>query len=142
MIACVLVLCCLLLLLAELRLRGHQRYARLGSRRRAPATRRGSAAPAPAARWRSPGLVVLALGVPLGSLVHWLVVGSSTAFPLGSLASPRHRRTRRRRCGRHGARHPGGVARCPAPGLGQHDPRTQHVLRQRAARHRRRDSHW
>jgi iron(III) transport system permease protein len=30
-------------------------------------------------------LLVLALGVPLGSLVHWLVVGSSTAFPVAEL---------------------------------------------------------
>jgi iron(III) transport system permease protein len=29
----------------------------------------------------------LALGVPLASLVHWLVVGTSTAFPAGELAS-------------------------------------------------------
>jgi iron(III) transport system permease protein len=32
-------------------------------------------------------VVVLAVGVPIGSLVHWLVVGSSTAFPLDSLVS-------------------------------------------------------
>ena len=32
-------------------------------------------------------LVVLALGVPVASLAHWLVVGSSTAFPLGELVS-------------------------------------------------------
>jgi iron(III) transport system permease protein len=31
------------------------------------------------------GLIVLALGVPIGSLVHWLAVGSSTAFPAGTL---------------------------------------------------------
>ncbi len=87
MIAGVLVLCCLLLLLAELRLRGHHRYSRLGSGAARPATRRRLG------RWTAPalaalaGLVALALGVPLGSLVHWLLVGSSTAFPVGSLAS-------------------------------------------------------
>ena len=59
-----------------------------GSARGAPAP----ATPAPA-RARTPAgaaaglaaLVVLALGVPLGSLVRWLVDGSSTAFPLDEL---------------------------------------------------------
>jgi iron(III) transport system permease protein len=32
-------------------------------------------------------LVALAIGVPIGSLVHWLVVGSSTAFPVAALTS-------------------------------------------------------
>jgi iron(III) transport system permease protein len=32
-------------------------------------------------------LVVLALGVPLGSLLRWLVVGASAAFPAGDLLS-------------------------------------------------------
>ncbi|MGH3915558.1 MAG: ABC transporter permease, partial [Pseudonocardiaceae bacterium] len=32
-------------------------------------------------------LIGLALGVPLASLGHWLRVGSSTEFPLGSLVS-------------------------------------------------------
>ncbi|MCW2879471.1 MAG: binding-protein-dependent transport system inner rane component [Sphaerisporangium sp.] len=86
MLAGVLVACCAVLLLAELRLRGRRRYARLGS---------GAARIAPPVRlglWSAPallavlGVVVLALGVPLGSLARWLVVGASTAFPLGTLA--------------------------------------------------------
>lgn len=87
MIAGVLVLFCLVLLLAELRLRGHHRYSRLGPGAARPPVRRRLG------RWTAPalasllGLVALALGVPLGSLVHWLLVGSSTSFPLGSLAS-------------------------------------------------------
>jgi iron(III) transport system permease protein len=32
-------------------------------------------------------LAGLALAVPLGSLAHWLIVGTSTAFPLGLLAT-------------------------------------------------------
>ena len=32
-------------------------------------------------------LVTLSLGVPVSSLVHWLLVGSSTAFPLGELTA-------------------------------------------------------
>ncbi|MEV6865075.1 iron ABC transporter permease [Streptosporangium subroseum] len=86
MLAGVLVAFCAVLLLADLRLRGRRRYARLGS---------GTARIAPPARlgpWSAPallavlGLVVLALGIPLGSLVRWLLVGASTAFPLATLA--------------------------------------------------------
>jgi iron(III) transport system permease protein len=87
MLAGVLVLCCLVLLLGELRLRGHRRYARVGggTARHAEPRRLG--------RLTVPALlavllvVVLALGVPLGSLLHWLLVGSSTAFPVGTLVA-------------------------------------------------------
>jgi iron(III) transport system permease protein len=87
MIAGVLVLCCLLLLLGELRLRGHARYARLGSgapRPVSPARLRWATVPVQA------GLTLLAalsLGVPLGSLVYWLVTGSSSSFPVQTLVS-------------------------------------------------------
>lgn len=86
-LASVLVLACLLLLVTELRLRGRASYARVGS---------GAARHAPRARLRSltgpavlflTALVGLALAVPLGSLGHWLVVGTSTAFPLATLTS-------------------------------------------------------
>jgi iron(III) transport system permease protein len=87
MIASVLVLCCLVLLMGELRLRGHQRYARLGRGSARPAPRRTLGRLTLPATLAMTGLVVLSLGVPIGSLVHWLVVGSSTAFPIGSLAS-------------------------------------------------------
>ena len=87
MLAAVLLLCCLMLLTLELRLRGHQHYARLGggSARHIPRRRLGRAA--------APSLVAvgalttLALGVPLGSLAFWLVTGSSTGFPLGDLTA-------------------------------------------------------
>lgn len=86
-LAGVLVLCCLVLLLVELRLRGRGRYARLGSGapRAAEAVRLG--------RLRTPalaglaGLVVLALGVPLASLTRWLLVGASSRIDLASLAA-------------------------------------------------------
>ena len=57
--------------------------ARRGAARRAGAARarRGRS------RWRSPGVVALAVGLPTYSLVHWLRVGSSTEFPVGELAS-------------------------------------------------------
>jgi iron(III) transport system permease protein len=86
-LAIVLVLGCLFLLLLDLLVRGTHRYARVG---------RGAARPSPRVRlgaWTVPAvatataLVALALGVPLASLVRWLVKGSSTAFPVDSLVS-------------------------------------------------------
>jgi iron(III) transport system permease protein len=87
MLASVLVLGCVLILVAELRLRGHRRYARVSS---------GAARPSEPVRLgavRTPvalllgGLVALAVGLPAYSLVHWLRVGSSTEFPVDELAS-------------------------------------------------------
>ncbi|WP_310529871.1 iron ABC transporter permease, partial [Nocardioides sp.] len=81
----VLVLLCLFLLLAELRLRGHAHYARIGH---------GAARLAEPARLRTlrwplvavvAAFVVLAVGTPTYALVHWLVIGSSTEFPVGEL---------------------------------------------------------
>ncbi len=87
MLASVLVLLCLVLLLGELRLRGNGRLSRVGAGASRQATR------APLGRGTVPALlgltaiVVLAIGVPVASLVHWLLVGSSTAFPVGELVS-------------------------------------------------------
>lgn len=86
-IAAVLVLCCLLLLMADLRLRSDRRLVRVGSgaKRRAVPVRLGAL--------RIPVLIALialtaaSLGVPLYSLGHWLAVGSSTAFPIGEILS-------------------------------------------------------
>lgn len=83
--ASVLVLLCLVVLMAELRLRGRRRYARTssGTPREPRRARLG--------RLRLPALgllgtiVVLALGVPGWSLVQWMVVGSSTGDGLGQL---------------------------------------------------------
>jgi iron(III) transport system permease protein len=86
-LATVLVVGCLVLLLVDLRLRGARRYARVGSGAKRPAT------PVRLGRGTAPvllaviTLVALAIGVPIGSLVHWLAVGSSTSFPLASLVS-------------------------------------------------------
>ncbi len=84
-LAAVLVLGCLLLLLAELSLRGDTALWRVGrgSTRRAERIRLGRSRPVALAA--STVLVALSLGVPLASLVRWLVVGSSTAFPVGEL---------------------------------------------------------
>ncbi|WP_292672297.1 iron ABC transporter permease [Nocardioides sp.] len=87
MLASVLVLLCMLILLAELRLRGRRRYARVA---------RGAARPVEIIRLgggRGPltlvlaAVVALAVGLPAYSLVHWLRVGSSTEFPVGELAA-------------------------------------------------------
>jgi iron(III) transport system permease protein len=70
-----------------LRLRGHSSLARVGSgatRLLAPVRLR-RLGPLVVASLAT--VVVLALGVPLGSLARWLVVGSSTAFPVGDLGA-------------------------------------------------------
>lgn len=85
MLASVLVLCCLLLLITELRLRGHHRYSRLGSGTRRTAVRKRLGRLTVPSLAAVAAIVVLALGVPMGSLLHWLIVGSSTAFPVGDL---------------------------------------------------------
>lgn len=85
-LAGVLVTLCVLLLLLELLARGRRRLVRIGGTGRTPE-------PVPLGRSRPAvllglvGLVALALGVPLYSLGHWLVVGSSTEFPVDELAS-------------------------------------------------------
>ncbi|MGV8965065.1 MAG: ABC transporter permease [Cellulomonas sp.] len=86
-LATVLVVACLLLLLAELKLRGQRNLARVGhGSARAPTRLR-------AGRWAAPGLAcvgavaVLAVGVPMVMLGRWLWVGTSTAFPLVDLST-------------------------------------------------------
>lgn len=86
-LAGVLVLGCLLLLVGELRLVGRARVARVGAgaARRAVPHRLGRLTPPALA-----GMAVLAglaLGVPVASLVGWLVRGSSSTFPLGLIAT-------------------------------------------------------
>jgi iron(III) transport system permease protein len=87
MLASVLVAICLFLLLIELLLRGRSRYARIGAgaARRVTRVRLGLLTPVAFAAMLA--LIVLALGVPIGSLIHWLLVGTSTAFPIRSLVS-------------------------------------------------------
>jgi iron(III) transport system permease protein len=86
MLASVLVLLCLVLLVAEVGARGRGRYARVdsGSARPPAIARLGRA------RWAVGGgfgaLIGLALGLPLGTLVYWVVTGSSSSeFDLGAV---------------------------------------------------------
>ncbi|UDL95969.1 iron ABC transporter permease [Lichenihabitans sp. PAMC28606] len=85
-LSAVLLVLCGLIVLAEMRLRGTLRFARIGS----GASRRPT--PIRLGLWRFPAMaflatvVALALGVPLVSLGYWMLVGSSTAFPVGRIA--------------------------------------------------------
>lgn len=87
MLAGVLVLGCLLLLVGELRLAGRVRVARVGAGAARTAVPHRLGALTPAALLGMAALAGLALAVPLGSLARWLVVGSSTEFPLALLAT-------------------------------------------------------
>jgi iron(III) transport system permease protein len=83
--ASVLVLLCLIVLVGELRLRGTASVVRVGAGVARAATR----LPLGAARLPTIGGLVLvtflAVGVPVMSLIHWMIVGSSTAFPVADL---------------------------------------------------------
>ena len=87
MLAGVLVVCAALLLVAELRLVGRARLARVGSGSAREPVRHRLGALTPLALLGMAALAGLALGVPLGSLAYWLAVGRSTAFPVGTLAT-------------------------------------------------------
>jgi iron(III) transport system permease protein len=87
MLAGVLVLLCLGLLLAELRLRGRRGYARTGrgaARPVRPVALRSLTVPALAGLG---ALVALAVVVPLGSLGWWMARGASTALDWNVLAT-------------------------------------------------------
>jgi iron(III) transport system permease protein len=86
-LAGVLVLGCLLLLVAELSLRGDVALWRVGAGSVRSVDRVRLGLLRPVALCAVLVLVTLSLGVPVSSLVHWLMVGSSTAFPVGELVS-------------------------------------------------------
>ncbi|MGY1822080.1 ABC transporter permease [Geodermatophilus sp. SYSU D00079] len=87
MLAGVLVLLCLVLLLAEVRLRGRHGYARTGAGVARPGRPvRLGALQAPALLGLA-ALVGLSLAVPLASLATWLVRGSSTDLEVGALVT-------------------------------------------------------
>lgn len=85
-LAAVLVTLCVTLLLLELVARGRRRLSRVGrasARMPEPVELRRSR---PLALLGLVTLVALALGLPLYALLRWLVIGSSTEFPLATLA--------------------------------------------------------
>lgn len=87
MLALVLVAFCLVLLALETLARGHRRRSRVGAgvARSATRYRLGRATPA----WLGAllGLTALSLGVPVLSLVRWLVRGDSSSLPDGDLGA-------------------------------------------------------
>jgi iron(III) transport system permease protein len=87
MLAGVLVLSCLLLLGLEHSARGSARLSGSGRGAARGPVRVALRGWMPLALLGLAGLVVLSLGVPLGSLAYWLTTGSSTAFPAASLAT-------------------------------------------------------
>jgi iron(III) transport system permease protein len=87
MLAAVLVVGCVGLLAGESWLAGGARVARVGAGAARDAARHRLGASAVPAFLAMAALAALALAVPLGSLVRWLVEGSSTAFPVDDLAT-------------------------------------------------------
>lgn len=87
MLALVLVAFCLVLLGLELLARGRRRRSRVGSGVGRSATRHRLGRATPAWLAALTGLAALSLGVPLVSLVRWLVRGSSSSLPSGDLGS-------------------------------------------------------
>ncbi|MFS0896016.1 ABC transporter permease [Mycolicibacterium litorale] len=87
MLAGVLVLLCLALLVAEAGARGQARYARIGSGapRDVPPVRLGlNAVPAQAGL---SVLALLALGVPVWTILRWLWIGGAEVWDVGALAA-------------------------------------------------------
>ncbi|MFX1759867.1 ABC transporter permease [Rhodococcus sp. As11] len=88
MLAGVLVLLCLSLLIIEAVVRGSARYARLGP----GAARR--AVPAELGPWYSPiallflgVLIALSVGVPVGSVLRWLIIGGGDVWEWNAMAA-------------------------------------------------------
>lgn len=87
MLAGVLVLCCLVLLIVEAGLRGNRRYARIGSGVARSATRIPLGASLPAAAAGLIAMVVLALGIPMWTIVRWLWIGGAEVWVAGDLGN-------------------------------------------------------
>lgn len=85
MLAGVLVLCCLVLLVAEAGARGQARFARIGAgapRRPEPVQLGRLGLPAQAALL---GLMLAALGVPVWTILRWLWIGGSAVWEIDDL---------------------------------------------------------
>ena len=86
-LAGVLVLCCLVLLVAEASARGDARFARIGSGAPLPVSPITLGRNTTAAAAALFGLTVLSLGVPLWIILRWLWVGGPQVWALGDIAS-------------------------------------------------------
>ncbi|MGY4652148.1 ABC transporter permease [Mycobacterium sp. URHB0021] len=87
MLAGVLVLLCLVLLVAEALARGRIRYARLGSGAPRVATPIRLGRIALPAQVALAGLTVLALGVPVWTILRWLWIGGARVWALDDMAN-------------------------------------------------------
>lgn len=86
-LALVLVTFCLVLLGLEALARGHRRRSRVGSGVARTATRHRLGRATPVWLGALLGLAALSLGVPLLSLVRWLVRGTSSSLPAGDIGA-------------------------------------------------------
>jgi iron(III) transport system permease protein len=79
-LASVLVLCCLVLLVAESGARGHARYARIGGGAPKIARRQTLGPFAPLGAGFLISLIALSIAVPIASVVRWLIDGGAEAW--------------------------------------------------------------
>ncbi|WP_433875906.1 ABC transporter permease [Sinomonas atrocyanea] len=86
MLASVLVAVCLVFLLAEARLRGNARYARIGSGAQATPTRLRLGTWQPLAQAALAAVAVLAVGVPLWVVGRWALAGGARIWETSELA--------------------------------------------------------
>lgn len=83
--ASVLVLLCLIVLVGELRLRGDANLVRVGGGVARTPARIALQSSRTSVVLGLALVAILAVGVPVASLVHWMIVGASTAFPVDDL---------------------------------------------------------
>ncbi|HEU0256959.1 MAG TPA: iron ABC transporter permease [Microbacteriaceae bacterium] len=87
MLAMVLVFACLVLLIAELRVRGRRRYAHVGGGVDRRQSRRSLGRTTPLVMTGLGTLTVAALGVPAGIIAYWITYGRTGRLPLDSLGA-------------------------------------------------------
>ena len=138
MIAGVLVFCCLLLLLAELRLRGRRHFARVGqgAARAAVPVRLGARGAGARRAERTGGALGRRPDVRAAALAPGGDVDGVPARRAGGRCRHHDRAGRLRRGRDHALRAARRLARGPPPQRGVHGDRAQHLRRQRVARHR------
>lgn len=87
MLSGVLVLCCILLLSLDSLLRGQERYARVGSGSIRPAQRRALGLYVIPALMLPSLVAVLALGVPIYTLMRWLYIGGADVWRMDTVGN-------------------------------------------------------
>ena len=87
MLAGVLVLCCLVLLVAEASARGHARFARIGTGAPRAATPIRLGRMALPAQGALAALLMLAVGVPVWTILRWLWIGGAEVWVLDEIGT-------------------------------------------------------